>query len=102
MRVARFFRESATLQRLTGGNDFSGRTYDPPEEIKVRWYTENRLIRDDEGQELTTNARVSTVTEVRNGDLITPGAGGTARTVRQVRTNRDVRGRFSHYIAWLA
>lgn len=101
MRAARFFREAATLEVAAGRDGYGELPYGSPASIKVRWFTENELVRNPDGAEVTTGARISTTASVALGDRITDAA-GTARTVVQVRTNRDTKGSFSHRVAWLA
>ena len=101
MNVARFFRSLATYEALTGSNSYTGDTFSPAASIRVRWDFQNRLVRNGEGQEVTVSAHVSTLTALAVGDRITDPA-GVARRVIAVRTNRDTRGRLSHYVASLA
>ena len=101
MRVARFFQQSATHEPKAGVNGYGEPSFGTAELIRVRWQTGNELVRTQDGQEVTSAASLSTLTEVTVGDRITDEA-GIDRTVVQVRVNRHTRGRLSHYRAWLA
>lgn len=100
MNVKRFFREAAQHAALTGSNSYTGDTFATATDIQVRWFTENELIRNSDGQEVTTAARISTTANVGLGDRITRD--GTDWHIVQLRVNRDTKGNFSHRVAWLA
>lgn len=101
VRVSRFFRETTPYEELTGSNSYSGDTFAAPVSILVRWNVGNELVRNSEGREITTSGDFSTLTAVKLGSRVTDPS-GTQRRIVQVRTNRDTRGRLSHYRAWVA
>ena len=100
MNAARYFQQTASWEQLTASNSYSGDTYATASTINVRWFTENELVRNDDGQEEVASARVSTTTAISVGDRIT-AEDGRARIVIQVRKNRSVAGLVSHYVGWL-
>lgn len=101
MNVTRFFREATAWEALTDSNSYSGDTFAAPVSIRVRWNVGHELIRNAEGVEVTTSGSFSTTEAVGLGDRVTDPSGTTRRIV-QVRNNRDVHGRTSHYRAWVA
>ena len=101
MNVARFLTQTAVLERRTAQDAYAGNTYASPVSISVRWATEARLLRGLDGGEVISSSFVSTLAEVTEGDRITDEA-GRAREIVRVRRNRDTRGTFSHYVAYLA
>lgn len=101
MNPSRFFQQTAVWEARTSSDAYTGDTFASPVTINVRWYTENELVRNDEGREVTTSARISTLTAVKVGDRVTDEM-TRERTIVTVRKNRDTRGVFSHYVAWLA
>lgn len=99
--VDRFLKQAAVLERRTATDAYRGTSYAAPETIKVRWHAEVTVLRTDDGREITSNAHISTATEITEGDRLTDEA-GRAREILRVRRNRDTRGRFSHYVGYLA
>lgn len=99
--IDRFLQQTAQLERRTATDAYSGTTYSEPIPIQVRWFTEDTVLRYDDGREVISSAYVSTTTFIAEGDRITDEA-GRAREVKRVRFNRDTSGRDSHYVGWLA
>jgi len=103
--IAQFLTQEATWEKLTGRNSYTGNTYDDPETINVRWYTETERVDAsagvaDQGVRHVSTTHISTQTEVSVGDRITD-ENGVARFVEAVRKNRAANGTFSHYVATL-
>lgn len=100
MIIGDYLTQTATLQRSAGVNAAAEQTYNAPASISVRWFHENRMVRDDLGREVVSTAHISTREEISLQDLVTD-EDGRAREVIQVRKNLDVDGVFSHYVAYL-
>jgi len=98
--VQRFLRQEATLEVLQARDSYDGNTYDDPQTIAVRFFTETERVDDGEGITRVASTYVSTTATVKVGDRITD-ENGTARYVESVRKNRDVKGSFSHFVAAL-
>lgn len=98
--VARFLRQEATWEKLLSTDSYSGDTYDDPETISVRWFTETDRLMTDREVIRVSSSMISTTTAVSVGDRITD-ENGTVRYVESVRKNRSVKGAFSHYVAAL-
>lgn len=94
-------REVVQWESRSGGDAYSGVTFDPAVPIQARWFDEVQVVRGDDRREVTSTAHVSTMAFVREGDRITDPS-GRAREVIRVRVNRDTRGRYSHTVAYLA
>lgn len=94
-------RQTATLERRTGTDGYRGTTYAAPETIAVRWFTEERVLRFDDGREIVSSSHVSTAVAIAEGDRITD-EDGRKREVVRVRLNRDTTGRYSHRVGYLA
>jgi hypothetical protein len=98
--VARFFKQTAILERRTVTDAYNGTSYGPPSTIAVRWFTDASVVLTNERREVTSNARISTLAEVSVGDRVTDES-GRQREVVQVRFNRGTRGDYSHRVAYL-
>jgi hypothetical protein len=101
--IHRFLRQEATWEKLTDANSYTGDTFDNPETISVRWFTETERVEDQDAADgIITLAKtyISTTTAVSTGDRITD-ENGTVRFVESVRKNRTAKGSFSHYVAAL-
>ena len=101
MRASRFFRQAITLKRLVSRDDYAGSSYAEPETIYARWSDKPELVRGNDGVEVTTSARVSTLEALSVGDRLLD-ASGTEREVVSVGEARDVRGGRSHVVARVA
>ncbi len=99
--VTPFLRQTAALERRTGTSAYTGNTYTTPETIRVRWYSQETVLRFDDGREVISDAHISTRAAITEGDRITDER-GRAREIVRVRRNRDTRGAFSHWVGYLA
>lgn len=100
MNPQRFFTETASLEVRTGVNHYTGNAYADPQTIRVRRAGDSDLVRDEDGNEVVTQEHVATLTPLALGDRIT--LDGTPRTIVKVHQVRDVRGRTTHYVGWVA
>jgi len=64
-----YLNQIATWKRVVGQNMY-GEPETEEKEIKVRWEGKRRLVRDNEGQEVVSEARVFCVEPVKPGDLL--------------------------------
>lgn len=99
--VTPFLRQTAVLERRTATSAREGNTYAAPETIDVRWYSEETVLRFDDGREIVSGSHISTRALISEGDRVTD-EDGRARAIVRVRRNRDTRGAFSHWIGYLA
>jgi hypothetical protein len=99
--ITRFLTDSVLLERRTGSDDFNGNTYSPGVFVRARLHQEAVVVRTFDNREITSNAHVSTRDVVSPGDRVTD-AYGVAREVVTVRTNKDTKGVFSHFVGYLA
>lgn len=70
--IADYLNQTATLKKVTGYNEFA----EPITEskvIQVRWEGKRRLVRDNQGQEVVSEARFFCLEEVQPGDIIEYG-----------------------------
>jgi len=101
MNVRRFLTQSAVIERRETQDAYSGHTYATAVTVPARWATATRLLQGKDGGEVVSDTHVSMIALVTEGDRVTDES-GRARTVVRVRANRDTRGHFSHYVAYLA
>ena len=64
-----YLNQIATWKRVTGQNMY-GEPKTEEKEIKVRWEGKRRLVRDNKGREVVSEARVFCVEPVKPGDLL--------------------------------
>jgi len=64
-----YLNQTATWKRVVGQNMY-GEPKTEEKEIKVRWEGKRRLVRDNEGREVVSEARVFCVEPVKPGDLL--------------------------------
>ena len=64
-----YINQTATWRRVIGQNMY-GEPETEEKEIKVRWEGKRRLVRDNEGREVVSEARVFCVEPVKPGDLL--------------------------------
>ena len=64
-----YLNQTATWKRVIGQNMY-GEPETEEKEIKVRWEGKRRLVRDNEGREVVSEARVFCVEPVKPGDLL--------------------------------
>lgn len=94
-------KQTAELERRSDTDAYDGNTYAAAVTIAVRWRTEERVLRYDDGREVVSTAHISTVEVISVGDRITDET-GRKREILRVRLNRDTTGRYSHRIGYLA
>ncbi len=70
--ITDYLNQSATLKRLTGYNEFA-EPITASQAIKVRWEGKRRLVRDKQGQEVVSEARVFCLEAVQPGDVLEYG-----------------------------
>ena len=64
-----YLNQRAVWKRKTGQNEY-GEPVTKQKTIKVRWEGKRRLVRDNEGREVVSEARVFCVEPVQPGDLL--------------------------------
>ena len=64
-----YLNQTATWKRVIGRNMY-GEPETEEKEIRVRWEGKRRLVRDNEGQEVVSEARVFCTDPVKPGDLL--------------------------------
>ena len=101
MDVSRFLKQPVLLERRVSTDAYSGNSYATGVTVPARWFSEVSVLMGDDRREVVSSAHVSLLVEVSEGDRITDES-GRAREVVRVRRNRDTRGVFSHYVAYLA
>ena len=67
-----YLNQIATWKRVTGQNMY-GEPKTEEKEIKVRWEGKRRLVRDNKGREVVSEARVFCVEPVKPGDILEHG-----------------------------
>ena len=67
-----YLNQTATWKRVVGQNMY-GEPKTEEKEIKVRWEGKRRLVRDNEGREVVSEARVFCVEPVKPGDILEHG-----------------------------
>jgi hypothetical protein len=67
--IRNYLNQTATWKRVIGQNMY-GEPETEEKEIKVRWEGKRRLVRDNEGREVVSEARVFCVEPVQPGDLL--------------------------------
>lgn len=100
MIITPFLQQTATLKRSTGPDSYGEQGHAAGVTIPVRWFYENKMVRDTEGREVVSTAHISTRESISTQDLVTD-EDGRDREVIAVRKNRDVDGVFSHFVASL-
>lgn len=71
--IKRYLNQTATWKRVTGLNEY-GEPITTNQAIKVRWEGKRRLVRDKQGQEVVSEARVFCLEAVQPGDVLNDGA----------------------------
>jgi len=64
-----YLNQIATWKRVIGQNMYGEPEFDT-KEIKVRWEGKRRLVRDNEGREVVSEARVFCMGAIKPGDLL--------------------------------
>jgi len=67
-----YLNQRAVWKRKTGSNEY-GEPVTKQKTIKVRWEGKRRLVRDNEGREVVSEARVFCVEPVKPGDILEHG-----------------------------
>ncbi len=67
--IRNYLNQTATWKRVIGQNMY-GEPETEEKEIKVRWEGKRRLVRDNQGQEVVSEARVFCVEPVKPGDIL--------------------------------
>lgn len=67
--IRNYLNQTATWKRVIGQNMY-GEPETEEKEIKVRWEGKRRLVRDNEGREIVSEARVFCVEPVKPGDIL--------------------------------
>lgn len=88
-----YLNQIATWKRVVGQNMY-GEPETEEKEIKVCWEGKRRLVRDKEGREVVSEARVFCTEPIQPGDLLEYG--GMEWPVLAVSTIPDLNGKESH------
>ncbi len=67
--IRNYLNQTATWKRVIGQNMY-GEPETEEKEIKVRWEGKRRLVRDNEGREVVSEARVFCMGAIKPGDLL--------------------------------
>lgn len=67
--ITGYLNQTATWKRVIGQNMY-GEPETEEKEIKVRWEGKRRLVRDNEGREVVSEARVFCMGAIKPGDLL--------------------------------
>lgn len=70
--MERYLNQTATWKQVTGLNEY-GEPVTTSQVIKVRWEGNRRLVRDKQGQEVVSEARVFCLEAVQPGDVLEYG-----------------------------
>lgn len=70
--IEQYLNQTATWKRTNNLNEF-GEPITTSQVIKVRWEGKRRLVRDKQGQEVVSEARVFCLDPVQPGDILTYG-----------------------------
>lgn len=70
--IADYLNQAATWKRMTGQNEY-GEPITESKVIQVRWEGKRRLVRDNQGEEVVSEARFFCLEEVQPGDIVTYG-----------------------------
>ena len=88
-----YLNQTAIWKRVVGQNMY-GEPETEEKEIRVRWEGKRRLVRDNEGREVVSEARVFCVEPVKPGDILEHG--GREWPVIAVSTVPGLDGKESH------
>ena len=88
-----YLNQRAVWKRKTGSNEY-GEPVTKQKTIKVRWEGKRRLVRDNEGREVVSEARVFCTEAVKPGDELE--FGGCSWPVIAVSTVPDLDGKEAH------
>jgi hypothetical protein len=65
-----YLNQTATWHKVIGQNEYSEPIFADPVTIIVRWEGKRRLVRDNEGREVVSEARVFCIEPVKPGDVL--------------------------------
>ena len=88
-----YLNQAANWHRVTGQNEY-GEPVTSSKTIKVRWEGKRRLVRDSQGREVVSEARVFCTEAVKPGDILEHG--GREWPVIAVSTVPGLDGKESH------
>ena len=88
-----FINQTAIWKKVVGQNMYA-EPQTESKEIKVRWEGKRRLVRDNQGREVVSEARVFCIDPVKPGDRLEYG--GREWTVIAVSTVPDLNGKEAH------
>lgn len=71
--VAGYLNQQATWKRMVSEDGYPPHPEEPGTYIKVRWKAKRRLVRNAEGVEVVSEARVFCVEDIRPGDVLEYG-----------------------------
>ena len=91
--IRRYLNQTAVWKYVIGQNMY-GEPETEGKEIRVRWEGKRRLVRDNEGREVVSEARVFCVEPVKPGDILEHG--GREWPVIAVSTVPGLDGKESH------
>ena len=73
--IRNYLNQTATWHYTTGEMNEYGEPQTSSKTIKVRWEGKRRLVRDNQGREVVSEARVFCVEPVKPGDILEHGGG---------------------------
>lgn len=79
--LASYFADAVTWERVLGTDEWGRDAVAPPETIAARVEPANRLVRDRQGQEVVSRARVLTEAAIAPGDWLTLPDGTRQRAI---------------------
>lgn len=68
-----YLNQTSTWYQATGQNEYGEPTFADPVMINVRWEGKRRLVRDNQGREVVSEARVFCIQAVQPGDKLKYG-----------------------------
>ena len=89
-----YLNQSSTWYKVIGQNEYSEPILADPVTVKVRWEGKRRLVRDNEGREVVSEARGFCTEAVKPGDELE--FGGCSWPVIAVSTVPDLDGKEAH------
>jgi hypothetical protein len=71
--IGDYLSQTAIWRHVTGRNEFGDPTYAPDQPVPVRWEPKLRLVRNAQGDQVVSEARVFTEASVEPGDVLVYG-----------------------------
>jgi len=68
--IKSYLNQTATWHKAIGQNEYGEPTFADPVSIKVRWEGKRRLVRNNEGREVVSEARVFCIEPIKPGDVL--------------------------------